>query len=347
MGDIIFLSIHAAKHRKMKELNMELHDPRMLKLVGYYTGITHSLNHKALYMKDIPYRREVPVYFNDEVQNYQIKVEEFEQMVEKDISEGLIPFWCGTTIGSTSLGCNDPIDQIAKICKKHRIFVNVDAAWAGAALIVPEIRAEIGKGLDLVDAIGINFGKWGMCGNNSAVLYVADKNAYRESLLGGATPQYLKNKYTDEYDIIDYKDWQIGLGRRFNSLRFWYMIRSLGVEGMRDNITEKIELAKEFETLLKQNPQFEMVCKRELSLVCFRLVKDKSGNVIPKDKVNDVNTKLLELIEATNKYHLVSSLIKDTIFIRFVICNHNTKSHHVRELWRLFEDNAAKVLEGL
>lgn len=328
----------------MQELGIEFNDPRMLKFVGYYSGITHSLSHKALYMKDIHYRREIPVYFDEKIQNYQIKVEEFEAMVEKDISEGLIPFWCGTTLGSTSLGCNDPIPEIAKICNKHKIFCNVDAAWAGAALVVPEIREEMGKGLELVDAISINFGKWNMCGNNSAVYYVADKSNYRSSLLGGATPQYLKNKFTDEFDITDYKDWQVGLGRRFNSLRFWFMIRSLGVEGMRDNITSKVNLAKEFEAFVTKHSQFELICKRELSLVCFRLVKDKDGKEIPKDKINKVNERLLEMIEATNQYHLVSSKIDDKLFIRFVVCNHNTTSQNVQDLWKLFEEFTPKAL---
>ncbi len=345
IGDAIFLSVHAAKHKKMAELSIDFTDVRMLKFVGYYSGICHSQNYKGLYIKDIPYRREIPIYYNEQVQNYQIKVDEFEKMVEKDISEGLIPFWCGTTLGSTSLGCNDPIAEVAAVCKKHGIFLNVDAAWAGAALVVPEIREEIGKGLEGVDSMAINFGKWNMCGNNSAVFFVADKLNYRESLLGGPTPEFLKNKFTNEYDIIDYKDWQIGLGRRFNSLRFWYMIRSLGVEGMRENVTQKIELAKVFENHVKKNSRFEMICKRELALVCWRLVKDKDGNPIPEDKINDVNKKLLDNINATNQYHLVGSVVQNLHFLRFVICNHNTTAEHVEKFWNLIEEISNKLFD--
>ena len=345
IGDAIFLSVHAAKHRKMQELGMEFTDPRVLKLVGYYTGISHSQNYKGLYIKDIPYRREIPIYYNEEVQNYQIKVEEFEKMVEKDVSDGLIPFWCGTTIGSTSLGCCDPIQEISQICKKHKIYLNVDAAWAGSALVVPEIRETMGKGLDGIDSIAINFGKWNMCGNNSAIYFVADKENYREALLGGPTPEYLKNKFTNEYDIIDYKDWQIGLGRRFNSLRIWFMIRSIGVEGLRENIVSKIELAKEFENLLNNNSRFEKICKRELSLVCFRLIKDQNGNKIPDEKVNENNKKLLDSINETNKYHLVGSVVNNIHFLRFVVCNHNTTKEHIRKAWEMIELCSIKVFE--
>ena len=346
IGDAIFLSVHAAKHKKMTELAMDFTDPRMLKFVGYYTGICHPQSYKGLYIKDIPYRREIPIYYNEEVQNYQIKVDEFEKMVEKDISEGLIPFWCGATLGSTSLGCNDPITELAAVCKKHGIFVNIDAAWAGAALIVPEIREEIGKGLEGADSMAINFGKWNMCGNNSAVFFVADKTNYRKSLLGGSTPEFLQNKYTNEYDIIDYKDWQVGLGRRFNSLRFWYMIRSVGVEGMRENVTSKIELAKVFEDHLKQNSRFELICKRELALVCFRLVKDKDGNRIAEDKINDINKKLLNGINDTNRYHLVGSVVQNIHFIRFVICNHNTTREHVEKIWQFIDDLSLKIFDN-
>ena len=346
MGDAIFLSVHAAKHKKMVELGIDFTDVRMLKFVGYYTAICHSQSHKGLYIKDIPYRREIPVYYDERVQNYQIKVEEFEKMVEKDISEGLIPFWVGTIIGSTSLGCNDPLAEISKVCKKHKIWMNVDAAWAGAALVVPEIREEVGKGLEGADSMAINFGKWNMCGNNSAVFFVADKTNYTQSLLGGPMPEYLKNQFSGESDIIDYKDWQVGLSRRFNSLRFWYMIRSLGVEGMRKNITEKIELAKVFENLLKQNPRFEMVCKRELSLICFRLVKDKEGNRIPTEKINEINKKLLDSLNNTNKYYLVASVIRDIYFLRFVICNHGTTQEHVKKIWHVIEDLSMKVFDN-
>ncbi len=346
IGDAIFLSVHAAKFRKVKELGIELHDPRILKLVGYYTGISHSQNEKGLFMKDIPYRRQIPIYFNEEIQNYQIRPEEFEEMVKKDISEGLIPFWCGSTLGSTSLGCNDPIPEVSKICKKYNIFLNVDAAWAGAALVVPELREELGKGLEEADSMAINFGKWNMCGGNSALFYVADKSKYREALLGGPIPEYLKNQFTNEHDIIDYKDWQIGLGRRFNSLRIWFMMRSVGVEGMKQNILEKIELAKEFEKLLEQDSQFEKICKRELSLLCFRIIKDPKGQAIPEDKINEVNKKLLESINDSREYHLVGSIVENVYFLRFVVCNHNTTVDHIQKAWADIKKLSSTIFEA-
>ena len=344
VGDSIFLSVHAAKHKKRKELGIELDDPRILKFVGYFTGIGHTQNHKGLFIKDIAHRREIPIYFNDEVQNFQIKVEEFEKMVETDINNGLIPFWCGTTLGSTSLGCCDPVLEISKVCKKHGIFINVDAAWAGVALSVPEIREEMGKGLENVDSLVINFGKWGMCGNNSSVFYLANKANYKESLLGGGQlAEYLKNKYTQEFDITDYKDWQIGLGRRFNSLRFWFMIRSIGVEGLRENVTEKIKLAQEFEVFVKQNPRFKMICKRELALVCFHVVQNPEGKDLSQEEINKVNKKILEIVNGTNKFHLTGSQVNDIYYLRFVICNHNTTSLNVQKLWQLLEESSVKA----
>lgn len=154
-------------------------------------------------------------------------------MIQTDIEQGLIPFWCGATSGSTSLGVTDPLDEISKICKKYQIWLNVDAAWAGSSYIVPEYRELYAKGIEDADSICLNFSKWMMCGMGSAFFYVADKKFYTGSLGGeNENPEYLKNKFTDEHDVIDYKNWQVGLGRRFSSLKIWFLIRNFGVEGL-------------------------------------------------------------------------------------------------------------------
>jgi len=343
IGISIFYSIHAGKYRKMKELGIDLTDPKSLKFVGYYTSLSHSENQRGLLVKDIPYRRAVPVHWNEKIKNFSIDVQEFREMVEKDISDGLIPFWCGATIGTTPCGSVDPIPEIAEVCKKYGMWLNVDAAWAGGAFVVPELRQEYGAGLEEVDSLTINFAKGTMSGNGSALFFVGDKKVYNESLGGKINPEYLKNKFTEENDITDYKDWQLGLGKRFNSLRLWFVIRKYGVEGLQKNILDKIELTKYFESLVTKSDKFTLVCKRSLNLICFRMIKDKDGNIIPEDKLNEFNRKLLELINLSGHYYLVGSEINGLYFLRFTPGNHNTLNQHIDALWKHIEECALKL----
>jgi len=114
-----------------------------------------------------------------------IDVNKVKEIIEKDIKEGLIPFFLGLTIGGTGLGATDPITEIVKITKEYNMFVNVDAAWAGTAFYVPELRQEL-EGLKHVDSIMMNYGKWGMGGMPGAMMFVADRDKLIESMEGKA-----------------------------------------------------------------------------------------------------------------------------------------------------------------
>jgi len=350
IGDDIFFSIHAAKYRKMKEMGMNYTDPRLLKLVGYYSAMSHSQNPKGLIIKDVPYRREIPAYYNKDLHTFEIKVEEFERMVKQDIQDGLVPFWCGSVIGATSTGSSDPIEALGKICKEHNIWLNVDAAWAGSAFVLPEISQSYRKGLELADSFEVNFGKWMMCGMNSALFYVSDKRIYNESMAGKGVenyiqPEFLQNKFTNEYDLTDYKDWQVGLGRRFSSLKIWALIKNFGVEGIKDNILEKIQIAEQFEAFVKSSDQFELVCQRELSLVCFRMIKNHKGEQLKPSEINQINRKLLQEINKSNEFHIVGAEVQGIYFLRCAICSHFTTSKHVSDFWSYVRKMSNQVFD--
>ena len=341
IGDDIFLSIHAAKYRKLKELNLTITSPETVKLVGYYPETSHHFSYKAMVLKDVPYHRILPVVYNTKEQNYIIDVPKFEELVKEDLSKGLIPFWFGATVGSTPTGARDPLEDIVPICKKYKMWVNVDCAYTGSSFICPEFHEIYTKGLEGVDSLEINFAKKLMAGNNSALFYVADRFAYNEALAGKGTdnhilPEIMRNAYTNEIDVTDYKDWQVGLGRRWNSLRFWFLIRSLGVEGLRKFVRQTVDLAKIIENKVKADDRFEMFCKRELTLICFRATKDYKGRVLNQSELNDFNLKLVETINKEGDYIITGSIINDIYFIRFTCGNPNTEAENIESFWKVF-----------
>jgi len=224
----------------------------------------------------------------------------------------------------------------------------VDAAWAGSGFVVPEIREAYGKGLEGANSIAINFGKWMLSGQTSTLFYVSDKLLYNESFAGKQSqlyinPEYLKNQFTDDYDVTDYKDWQIGLGRRFNALRFWFMIRNIGQRGLREHILKGIELTECLSDKVKGDKRFEIVTKRELNLVTFRAAKNAKGDNIPNEKINEFNKKLLDRINENGEFFIVASTLNNVFFLRFTCGNPNSGKSNVEAFW----EHVVKSLEAI
>jgi aromatic-L-amino-acid/L-tryptophan decarboxylase len=338
IGDSILLSVIAAKYKKMKELKIECDDLRVLKFVGYYTEHSHMQHHKALCIKDIPYKKPLPVEFDEITKNFKLKPG-YEKIIENDIEQGLIPFWIGSTIGTTSTGACDNIFELSDLCKKYNIYLTVDCAWAGSYFILDEYK-QLAQSLIGVNSICINFAKVMLSGMSASLFYVDDKFLLTESLSGKNSqlfqnPEYLKNQFSELNDVIDYKDWQIGLGRRFNSLKIWFLIRNYGVEGLKEFIKHTLNLAEYFEKKIQEDmhKRFELICKREFSLICFRIIKDSKGNIIPQDKLNDINLKFLNLINKDGQVFMVGSKINDLYFLRAAFGTPNSTTDDVDFLW--------------
>ena len=339
VGDAIFLSVNAAKYRKMKELNLDHTNPDILKFVGYYSEHAHPQNLKALVIKDIPYKRALPVKYCAIAQNFVLDMEKFKYLLEEDLNNKLIPFWFGAALGTTSTCAVDCLDEIVALCEKHKIWVNVDAAFLGSTFVCPEYKKLYGNGLDGVDSLTINFSKLLLSGMNSALFYVSDKLLYNESLSGKSAalyinPEFLKNQYSNDLDVVDYKDWQIGLGRRFSSLKMWFMIRSHGIEGLQNHIRSGVKLGELFESYIKEDKRFEMVTKREVSLICFRAIKYANNENIHPEKLNEVNKTLYEKVNNSGEFLIVGTEANKIYFLRFVAGNPNTELKHVEAFWR-------------
>ena len=187
------------------------------------------------------------------------------------------------SIGTTGVGAIDPLRKIGEICKRHNVFLHIDAAWAGAALILPEQRW-MSDGIELADSIVFNPHKWLMTNFDCSAHYVRDPNALIRTL--AILPEYLKSSQKES--VINYRDWGIPLGRRFRALKLWFVIRSYGVEGLRKILRQHIELAKEAESWVAAAPDFEVVTPRSLTLFNFRYRPKNVSNSHEIDKINEI-----------------------------------------------------------
>ncbi|CAK65709.1 unnamed protein product (macronuclear) [Paramecium tetraurelia] len=327
VSDAIFISVHVAKRRKMKQLKINTDSAQICKFVGYYVESAHACATKALHLKDIYYQKKLPVIFNEELQNYVVDLQKAIEIIEQDIKDGLIPFWLSCSFGTTGTCAFDPIDKLGEICQKYQIWFNVDAAYAGSSWLINEYR-EKAKGLEFADSIEINFAKLMMCGLTGSLFYVNDKSELAEAMGNKIDFEIYKNKFTDNYDVWDYKDWQVALGKRFNSIKMFWMIKSLGLNGMKEQIQQKIEVANHFEQLVRSSNRFRIFTKPQLGLVTFLLVHEDLTTQ------NKLNRKIQELINQNTMLGFISgSEIKGVFYLRVSISNHTTTKENVEEFW--------------
>eukprot|EP01015_Nassula_variabilis_P016078 TRINITY_DN242_c0_g1_i7.p1 TRINITY_DN242_c0_g1~~TRINITY_DN242_c0_g1_i7.p1 ORF type:complete len:536 (+),score=141.57 TRINITY_DN242_c0_g1_i7:89-1696(+) len=325
--DAIMLTVHASKQLKMKEHGITNADPRITKLVAYISDMGYHFE-KPIRMKDIPHVRKIPYKWNPEKADFELDPEDYRRAIEQDIKDGLIPFWVGINMGTTSTCQVDPIAEISAICKANGLFVCVDAAYLGAAQVCEEYEY-LWKQLDNVDYYIVNFAKWMLSGLNGTMFWVKNRHEYISTFMA-EDPEYLRSLNVDGYEIVNYKDWQSGQGHRFAALRVWYVIRKFGVEGLQENIRNVVSLSKYFESLLRSDKRFQIIGTVKSGLVCYRYYSED----LDLATSNAVNKQFLEKIEEdTSHGHIVSSVTQGIYFLRFVVNCHTTLKADLDDFW--------------
>lgn len=249
--------------------------------------------------------------------------------IESDLAAGFTPIFVCATLGTTSTGAFDPLEAITtqiRNAREPKPWLHVDAAWAGAACVCPEHRAML-RGVEHADSFNFNPHKWLLTTFDCSAMWVRDRAPLLAAL--SITPEYLRNKASDAGAVIDYRDWQIPLGRRFRALKLWFVLRHFGAEGLRDHIRRSIALAERFEALVRSDERFEIVTPRSLALVCFRL---RSGDAATE--------RLLERINATGRAFFTHTRIPDPAragespyVIRAAIGGVRTRAEHIERTW--------------
>ncbi|MEM9372827.1 MAG: pyridoxal-dependent decarboxylase [Planctomycetota bacterium] len=225
---------------------------------------------------------------------------ELARRIEQDHSDGLVPALVVATLGSTSTGAFDPLGPIASVLHglEQRAWLHVDAAWAGAALVCPELRS-FATGIDAADSVCINPHKWLLTNFDCDLFWVRDRRALTDSM--SITPAYLRDVHSDAGAVTDYRDWHVPLGRRIRALKLWFVIRHYGVEGLRTHIRRHITMAERIEAALRSDPRLEVPVERSLALVCFRAAHEDpdTADAITSDLVERVNRSGRSLITPT------------------------------------------------
>ena len=252
--------------------------------------------------------------------------------IEADRAIGVVPALVVATIGTTSTTAVDPLPEIGAICREFGVWLHVDAAYAGAAAACPEFRW-INAGLDLADSYCFDPHKWLLTGFDCDALWVADPASLTRAL--SVLPEYLNNAASASGAVIDYRDWQVPLGRRFRALKLWFVLRWYGVEGIRAHIRDGVAMAQRFAAAVRADDRFEVVAPHPFSLVCFRLRGEDSHSEALLRAVNDTGRCLLTHTRVNGRYVL-----------RLAVGAPQTRSEHVDATWRLIQESVTPRPSG-
>ncbi|KAI7991487.1 Tyrosine decarboxylase 1 [Camellia lanceoleosa] len=309
------------------------------KLVVYGSDQTHSALQKACQIGGI-HPENCRFLKTDASSEYALSPESLNEAISHDIAIGLIPFFLSATVGTTSSTAVDPLLVLGKITKSNGMWFHVDAAYAGSACICPEYRHYI-DGIEEADSFNMNAHKWFLTNFDCSALWVKDRNALIQSL--STNPEFLKNKASEANMVVDYKDWQIPLGRRFRSLKLWMVLRLYGLENLQSYIRNHIELAKHFEELVSQDPRFQVVAPRKFSLVCFCLLPPHNN----EDCANKLNHDLLDAVNSTGKLFISHTVLSGKYTLRFAVGAPLTEERHVNAAWKVLQGEASALLQSL
>jgi aromatic-L-amino-acid decarboxylase len=296
-------------------------------LCAYTSTQAHSSVEKAIQIAGIGRENLRLIEVDDQ---FAMNADALQRAIEQDRKVGHKPFFVCATVGTTSSNAIDPVPQIGRICRDHGIWLHVDAAMSGTAALCPEFR-HIHSGLEFADTYCFNPHKWMFTNFDCDCFYVADRKALIQTL--SVLPEYLRNKATESGAVIDYRDWQIPLGRRFRSLKLWFVLRHYGIEGLQFHIREHVRVAQEFASWIEQDPRFEIAVRPPLNLVCFRL---KAGD--------DANQQLMDALNRSGELYFTHTRLNDRLTLRLCIAQTNTAERHVKKAWKLIQERAANVL---
>ena len=241
------------------------------------------------------------------------------RLIDADRAAGFVPALVVASVGTTGTGAVDPVPELADIAHDAGAWLHIDAAWAGVAAVCPELRWLL-DGVERADSLCTNPHKWLLTNFDCDAFWVAD----RAALIGALSilPEYLRNAASETGEVIDYRDWQVPLGRRFRALKLWAVIRWYGAEGLRGHIRTHVALAQEFAGWVDADDRFELLAPHPLALVTFRL---RSGD--------DETRALMERVNRSGSMYLTHATVGGRFALRLAIGSVLTERRHVEAAW--------------
>lgn len=269
--------------------------------------------------------------------NFAMIPEELEKMIVQNIRNNIQPLAVIVALGTTGSTAIDPLKPIGKIAKKFGLWVHVDAAWAGSALILPEKRYMI-EGIENVDSFVFNPHKWMFTNFDCSAYFVRNKEALIKTF--EILPEYLKTPSTPH--VNNYRDWGIQLGRRFRALKLWFVIRNFGLRGLQEKIRNHITWAEMFANWVQQHPLFEIMAPYPLATVCFRL---KPPAITSETFLDTLNEELLQRINHTGRLFMTHTRLNNHFTLRMVIGQTQTQLHHVEKAWEIIRETTNELMK--
>jgi aromatic-L-amino-acid/L-tryptophan decarboxylase len=293
-------------------------------LAVYATSQAHSSVEKAVRIAGLG---SEAVRVVDVDAAHAMRASDLYRRIGADRASGIVPCMVVATVGTTSSNAMDPVRAIGEVCARHRVWLHVDGAMSGTAAVCPELRF-VNDGLDLADSYCFNPHKWMFVNFDCSAFYVAD----RAALVGALSilPEYLRNAATESGAVIDYRDWQVPLGRRFRALKLWATIRHYGAEGLRHHVREHVKLAQEFADRVRADERFELAAPAPLNLVCFR---HRGGDA--------VNQHILDRVNGSGRLFLTHTKLHGRLVLRMSIGATRTERRHVERAWEAIQEAAA------
>ncbi|XP_078710925.1 histidine decarboxylase-like isoform X3 [Lampetra fluviatilis] len=330
VSESTMLALLAARTRALTQLrgdvNQDVGNDALLssRLVGYTSDQAHSSVLKAS-LVSLVRLRSLPTDLE-----FSLRGETLRRAVEEDRAQGLVPFFVCATLGTTGVCAFDNMAELGPICRHEGLWLHVDAAYAGTAFLCPELRDPL-RGVEFADSFVVNPGKWMMVNLDCAIFWVVDKRSLQSTFC--VEPHYLQHEHSGS--VTDFMHWQIPLTVRFRSLKLWFVIRSFGLDGLQEHVRRTNKLARYFESLVREDPHFEIPAKSNLGLVVFRL-----------QGPNELTKTLLRRLNESQQLFVAPAMARDKLIIRFAITSQFTTEVDVLRDWRLVSQAATDLLQG-
>ncbi len=297
----------------------------------YCSEQTHSSIEKAVKISGIGRKNLVRIPVR---KDFTMDVQKLRDAIENDKKAGLKPCCVIATIGTTGTTAIDPLKPIGKICAENGIWLHVDAAMGGTALILPEYQWML-DGREFIDSIVFNPHKWMFTGFDCSAYFI--KNPAYLIKTFEILPEYLRTRTRGA--VNDYRDWGVPLGRRFRALKLWSVIRMYGAEGLRDKVRGHIRIAKRLAEMIMHENDFQILAPVTLNVVCFRY--KPSG--LSDEELNGLNETLNHRLNDEGKIYLTHTTLNGVYTLRMVTGQTNVTPEHVDLAWKLIMKTAREL----
>jgi aromatic-L-amino-acid decarboxylase len=265
-------------------------------------------------------------------ESYRMIPAELQRAIEEDREQGWAPFCVVGTLGTTSSTSVDPAGAIAEICKREGLWLHLDAAYAGSAAIIPEMRHHF-SGWEEADSIVVNPHKWLFTPFDASLLLFRDAEKFRDAF--SIVPEYLRTPVGDT--VRNYNEYGIQLGRRFRALKLWMQIRYFGADGIAARLREHCRMAAELVSWIEADPDWELLAPAPFATVCFRfLAKDR-------EQTDRINQAILDEVNRGGRIFLSHTRLRDRFTIRVSIGNPRQTIDHVKSCWSQLKTAAESV----